>query len=83
MRLSDSDGPAGLGGMALPSLPGSRTALLFFLSIGAANGLNYLFNVVMSRGLGPAEYGVLTSVLALTVVLSVPAAILQSVTARY
>lgn len=49
----------------------------------AANVLQYVFHAFMSRALGPTEYGVLTSLLALYVIVSVPAGIAQTVITQY
>jgi O-antigen/teichoic acid export membrane protein len=52
-------------------------------AMAAANGLNYAFNVVMSRKLGPADYGALAALLAVVLVGTVPGVALQAVVARY
>jgi O-antigen/teichoic acid export membrane protein len=65
--------------------PGSlrRAALLVAPAMAAANGLNYAFNVVMSRELGPADYGALGALLAVVLVGTVPGVALQAVVARH
>jgi O-antigen/teichoic acid export membrane protein len=60
-----------------------RAALLVAPAMAAANGLNYAFNVVMSRALGPADYGALGALLAVVLVATVPGVALQAVVARY
>lgn len=49
----------------------------------SANGLNYLFNLSMNRLLPPAEYGALSSLLALFMILAIPAISAGTVTAQY
>jgi glycosyltransferase involved in cell wall biosynthesis/O-antigen/teichoic acid export membrane protein len=58
-----------------------ETALLLF-AIGLLNGSNYLFHVVVSRQLGPSDYGALAALLAVSLVLSVPLGVLQTVVAQ-
>lgn len=60
-----------------------RAALLVAPAMAAANGLNYAFNVVMSRELGPADYGALGALLAVVLVGTVPGVALQAVVARH
>ena len=60
-----------------------RVALMVAPAMAAANGLNYAFNVVMSRKLGPADYGALAALLAVVLVGTVPGVALQAVVARY
>jgi O-antigen/teichoic acid export membrane protein len=52
-------------------------------AMAAANALNYAFNLVMSRLLGPADYGALGALLALVLVGTVPGVALQAVVARH
>jgi O-antigen/teichoic acid export membrane protein len=63
------------------SLP--RAGLVIAPAMAAANGLNYAFNIVMSRALGPAEYGALAALLAVVLVGTVPGLALQAVVARH
>ncbi len=63
--------------------PGVRQATGVLAATSAANGLNYLFHVVVSRLLGPSEYGVLVSLLALFLILSLPINLIQTVIANY
>jgi O-antigen/teichoic acid export membrane protein len=46
------------------------------------NASNYLFHVAISRLLGPRDYGALTSLLALMLVLSVPLGVVQATVAK-
>ena len=54
-----------------------QTALLLVV-LACVNGSNYLFHVVISRMLGPAEYGALAALLAVILVLSVPFGVIQT-----
>jgi len=56
---------------------------LVFIASMIVNGSNYLFQIFMSRSLGPADYGVLASLFSLFMILSVPAGALQTVTTKY
>jgi O-antigen/teichoic acid export membrane protein len=66
---------------AEPSLP--RAGLTVAPAMAAANALNYAFNLVMLRLLGPAAYGALGALLALLLIGSVPGLALQVVVARH
>jgi glycosyltransferase involved in cell wall biosynthesis/O-antigen/teichoic acid export membrane protein len=55
-----------------------RQSLLLLLVFGLLNASNYAFHVVVSRLLGPSEYGALAALLAVILVLSVPFAVLQT-----
>lgn len=59
-----------------------RGALPLFLALGLLNASNYLFHVVASRLLGPAQYGALAALLAFMLVVSVPCGVLQTVVAK-
>jgi O-antigen/teichoic acid export membrane protein len=61
----------------------SRAFLVLAPAMVAANALNYAFNLVMSRVLGPAGYGALGALLALVLVGTVPGVALQAVVARH
>jgi O-antigen/teichoic acid export membrane protein len=63
------------------SLP--RAFLVVAPAMAAANALNYAFNLVMSRLLGPADFGALGALLALVLVGTVPGVALQAVVARH
>ena len=54
-----------------------QTALLLFV-LAFVNGSNYAFHVVVSRMLGPGDYGALAALLAVVLVLSVPFSIVQT-----
>ena len=59
-----------------------RQSLLLLLVFGLLNSSNYAFHVVVSRLLGPSEYGALAALLAVILVLSVPFAVLQTALAN-
>jgi len=56
---------------------------LIFISSMVVNVSNYLFQIFMSRSLGPENYGILASLFSLFMILSVPAGALQMVTTKY
>src|SRR5262245_472527 len=53
-----------------------RQSLLLLLVFGVLNASNYAFHVVVSRLLGPSEYGALAALLAVVLVLPVPFTVL-------
>jgi O-antigen/teichoic acid export membrane protein len=61
----------------------SRAFVVVAPAMAAANALNYAFNLVMSRALGPADYGALGALLAVVLVGTVPGVALQAVVARH
>lgn len=48
-----------------------------------ANASNFLFQLIIGRMLGPAEYSILTSLLSLFMIISVPIQTLQTVISKY
>lgn len=60
----------------------SWDVLLLFGAVAVQNGSNYGFHLVISRLLGPAEYGSLAALLALLMVVSVPLGVVQTVVAK-
>ena len=58
------------------------TAVIFLGSIFVGIG-NYAFNIIMGRLLGPADYGILASLLALTYIISVPSQTINLTISRY
>ena len=60
----------------------SRETGLLLLALGLLNGSNYVFHVVVSRQLGPSDYGAVAALLAVLLVLSVPLGVLQTVVAQ-
>jgi O-antigen/teichoic acid export membrane protein len=59
-----------------------REAWLLFVGLSVVNASNYLFHVLISRRLGPEDYGDLGSVLAVMLVLSVPISAIQAAIAK-
>lgn len=59
----------------------ARTSTIVFVFTLTASVLNYLSNLVFGRLLTPAEYGDLTALLALVVVLAIPAVAAQTIVA--
>lgn len=55
----------------------SRGGWSFVVATAGVNGLNFLFNVLISRLLGPAHYGALGAVLNVMAVLAVPLGAIQ------
>ena len=56
---------------------------IMFVASSVANALSYLLHVFVSRMLGPAEYGIFTSLLSIFLMLSIPAGIIQMTIAKY
>jgi O-antigen/teichoic acid export membrane protein len=61
----------------------ARAGLLLGAAMGAGNALNYAYNLVMVRRLGPAGYGALAALLALLLIGAFPGMALQVVVARH
>ena len=59
-----------------------RDALALLVSLGIMSASNYAFHLIVSRSLGPGEYGALSSLLAVLLVMSVPLNTLQTVVAK-
>ncbi len=72
--------PAGGGGGGRAHV--GRAALLLGFSTTAANVLGYGFAVVLSRSLGPADFGALAALLAAGLIGSIPGVALQLAVAR-
>jgi O-antigen/teichoic acid export membrane protein len=60
----------------------TQESILLLLALALLNGSNYLFHVAVSRLLGPSQYGALAALLAVTMVLSVPFGVIQTVVAQ-
>lgn len=60
-----------------------RHGAIVFAASMTVNVFNYIFHFYMTRHLGPISYGELSSLLALTSVMSLPAAILTLVIVKY
>ena len=59
-----------------------RQSALLLLVFSLLNASNYAFHVVVSRLLGPSDYGALAALLAVVLVVSVPFAVLQTALAN-
>jgi O-antigen/teichoic acid export membrane protein len=57
-------------------------ALTLVAVLSAINAANYVFHLVMTRLLGPADYGALGALLGLLLIMSVPVGAIQAVIAR-
>jgi len=60
-----------------------KYSTLMLIASLLANGLNYLFNLSMNRLLAPEQYGALSSLLGLFMILAIPATSARLVAARY
>lgn len=67
---------------ALPDAAGSRGGLLLFIALSVANAGNYLFQVVASRLLGPADYSLMGGIFAIITVIGVSTSSLQTASAK-
>jgi glycosyltransferase involved in cell wall biosynthesis/O-antigen/teichoic acid export membrane protein len=59
-----------------------KGAIPLLVATAVLNGSNYLFHIVISRMLGPRDYGALASLLGTVLVISVPAGVVQTVVAK-
>src|SRR5579872_5741492 len=66
----------------MPRIPRFSGTVWLFVAMNAANVLAYLYQVVMGRMLGPADFGLLGSIIALTNVITVSATALQTAPAK-
>jgi O-antigen/teichoic acid export membrane protein len=67
----------------LVSLDTLRQGLVLFAATSAVSVLNYLFHVVLSRMLGPAEYATLAAVLSVFATVGAPTGAAQAILADY
>jgi glycosyltransferase involved in cell wall biosynthesis/O-antigen/teichoic acid export membrane protein len=58
-----------------------RQMALLLVVLGFVNASNYLFHVVISRLLGPSDYGALAALLAVVLVFSIPFGVIQTAVA--
>lgn len=54
-----------------------RHSVALTLATAIVNGANWLYHVIMSRSLGPESYGVLTAIIGILIVFTVPANAIQ------
>lgn len=60
-----------------------RQATFMFLATSLTNLGNYIFHVYMGRHLSPADYGIFYTLLALLMIVSIPAITIQTVITKY
>lgn len=60
-----------------------KNAVTMLIATSGANVGNYLFHIYMGRHLGPSDYGILYSLVALLMIVSVPATTIQTVMTKY
>ena len=60
-----------------------KQSSVMFLAIGFANFLNLAFHLFMVRNLSTVDYGILNSLLAVFMIISVPAVTIQTVIAKF
>lgn len=63
--------------------PALRQGAILFAASCLAGGLNYLYQIIMGRMLGPDHYGVFSSLVSILLLFSVPASAVQTVIAHY
>lgn len=61
----------------------SGNSIILFLGLFVANVLNYVFHLVIGRAVTVSEYGQIESLIALTNIISVPAATLAMIVTKY
>lgn len=61
---------------------GRRSGLMLFVALSLANASNYVFQVIASRLLGPADYSLLGGILSVVTVLGVSTSALQTAAAK-
>lgn len=67
----------------ISSSPLARGSFIIFTGSMLTNFLNYVYNVIMGRLLGPVDYGILISLISLLYILSVPATTLNTVCVKF
>jgi O-antigen/teichoic acid export membrane protein len=58
-------------------------AIIFFIFINLFNLLNFIFNFLMGRMLGPENYGVLAALMSIVAIYSIPGEIIQNIISKY
>src|SRR3989344_4620939 len=59
-----------------------RGSLILFILINIGNLINYLYQIVMARMLGPSDYGILAVLVSLTYIFAVPAIAIQTAVSK-
>lgn len=60
-----------------------RGSFILLIMFGLFNFFNYVFQVSMARLLGPADFGILATLMSLIYILSVPAETIQTIFSKY
>ena len=60
-----------------------KQSSIMFLAMGMVNFFNLIFHLFMVRSLSAMDYGVLNSLLAMFLIVSIPASTTQRVIAKY
>lgn len=76
------DGVGSRDRLSRPPAPLGSAAILLGVATAVGHAFSYAFSLVMSRALGPADFGALGALLGLAVVATVPATALQTEVAR-
>ena len=61
----------------------AKELLLLFFAINIVNFSNYIYNLIMARMLGPAEFSLFTSLISIFIILSSLISTIQTVTTKY
>jgi len=59
-----------------------RGSLILFILINFGNLINYLYQIVMARMLGPSDYGILAVLVSLTYIFAIPTLAIQTVVSK-
>jgi O-antigen/teichoic acid export membrane protein len=59
-----------------------RSSLILMILLNIGNGFSYLFQFVMARLLGPADYGILAVITGVVAIFSIPSLSIQTVVAK-
>jgi O-antigen/teichoic acid export membrane protein len=60
-----------------------KGGFILFIGMNILNLGNYIFNVLMGHMLGPADYGIFVSLMALLTIISVPSGVLQTIAIKF
>ncbi|MEK6817720.1 MAG: oligosaccharide flippase family protein [Nanoarchaeota archaeon] len=59
-----------------------RGSLILFILINIGNLINYLYQIVMARMLGPSDYGILAVLVSLTYIFTIPTSAIQTIVSK-